>query len=240
MDITSLLPSLLLFALAAAAQGFLGFGFGIVAMTTLAFHHELQHLAGVVNLTGLLVSALMLWQLRGSVLWPLTLRFVPGILLGVLLGVAALGTLPTALMLRALGAVTVALAAWNLTQTRLPRHSALWADTLAGFAGGLLGGAFNTGGPPLVAHLYRRPVSPDALRGSIQVLFLSISLARVPVAWGHGMWTERALLHALFALPFVAAGLLAGARLARRASAAQFRKSAWLALGFLGLVLLLG
>ena len=91
-----------------------------------------------------------------------------------------------------------------------------------------------------MAHLYRRPASPEALLGSIQVLFLTISLARAPVAWSHGMFDARVLLDALLSLPFVVLGLALGVRLARRATAAQFRKSAWLALGLLGLVLLLG
>ncbi len=291
MDIIALLPSLLLLALAAATQGFLGFGFGIVAMTTLAFldQQPLQHLAGVVNLTGLLVAGGGLWQWRRAVLWRSVLRFLPGILLGVLLGVSALGGLPADFLLRALGLVVLLLAVWNLLRgrgathpahpvdradaadpvgsadatdsfdrpERLPEAShptqpvdragplpeassrAALLDGLVGFAAGVLGGAFNTGGPPLVAHLYRRPESPDALRGTIQALFLSISLCRAPVAWGHGMMSAEVLWHAACALPLVAIGLRVGATLGRRLPAWQFRRTAWYALGLLGFVLMI-
>jgi len=43
--------------LAAAAQGFLGFGFGIVAMGGLSLLQELHHSAALVNVTGLVTTA---------------------------------------------------------------------------------------------------------------------------------------------------------------------------------------
>ena len=48
----------------ALAQGFLGFGFAIVAMIGLTLSRDLLHAAGVVNLTGILVAGSVLMALR--------------------------------------------------------------------------------------------------------------------------------------------------------------------------------
>ena len=240
MEDASLIVSLLALAFAAGVQGLLGFGFGIVAMTLLAFGFDLVHASGVVNLTGLVVTVSMLWRLRGAVLWNVAGRIVPWIALGVFAGVTALGTLDRDVMLRSLGAVVVGLAAWNLTAPRLAtREPPRWLDAVVGVIGGSLGGAFNTGGPPIIAHLYRRQEGPDALRGTLQVLFLSISTLRAPIAWSQGLMEAEVWRHAAWGIPLVLLGQWAGAALGARLPVERFRPVAWAALGLLGVVLLI-
>ena len=70
---------------AAGVQGFFGFGFGILAMVGLTLSHDLVHAAGVVNLTGLLLTGSLALQLRHRLLWPVLRRMLPGVLLGVAL-----------------------------------------------------------------------------------------------------------------------------------------------------------
>ena len=240
MENASFLLSLLALAFAAGVQGFLGFGFGIVAMTLLAFGFDLVHAAGVVNLAGLVVTVGMLWRLRQSVLWGVAGRMLPWIVLGVAAGVAALRFLDREAMLRTLGAVVIGLAAWNLAAPRLAtREPPRWLDAGVSLIGGTLGGAFNTGGPPIIAHLYRRPESPDALRGTLQVLFLAISLFRAPIAAAQGLMEAPVWIHAAWGIPAVLAGQALGAALGRGVPAERFRGVAWIALGLLGAVLLI-
>ena len=238
MDTASLAISLMALAFAAGVQGFLGFGFGIVAMTILAFGFDLVHASGVVNLTALFVTVGMLWRLRDAVLWRVAARMVPWIALGVLAGVTALGTLDRDIMLRSLGIVVIGLAAWNLIAPRLAtREPPIWIDAGVGMLGGALGGAFNTGGPPIIAHLYRRREGADALRGTLQVLFLSISVLRAPVAWSQGLMEAPVWSHAAWGIPAVLLGQWVGAALGARLPADRFRPVAWAALALLGFVL---
>ncbi len=240
MDPVTLAFSLGVLCAAAAIQGVLGFGFGIVAMTALAFGFDIIHASGVVNLTGLLVSAGMLWRLRTAVLWSVAGRIIPGIVAGVGIGVFALGTFDADLLLRSLGVVVMGLAAWNLAAVRLASgEPPLWLDLGVGVIGGTLGGAFNTGGPPIIAHLYRRPEGPDALRGTLQALFLSISLVRAPVAASQGLMDAAVWENALWGIPAVILGQAGGAWLAKHVPAERFRKIAWAGLGVLGAALLI-
>jgi len=233
----ALLPSLILL-LAAGVQGFLGFGFGMTAMSSLALCEDLVHAAGVVNLTGLLITASQLWRLRAFVLWRPAGRILPWLLLGVLCGVTALGELDRSLLVRILGASVMAISAWNLLLPRVTaRGSPLW-DGAVGLLSGALGGAFNTGGPPLVAYLYRRPESPLALKATLQLLFLCIGASRAPAAASQGLMTPPVLRDAALATPFVLAGLAGGLALGARVDGTRFRRISWLALGGLGMALL--
>ena len=94
----------------------------------------------------------------------------------------ALGSLDRDLMVRALGLTIVAISLWNLRAPNLQRGEAPLWDGVTGLVGGLLGGAFNTGGPAIVAHLYRRADPPQALKATNQLIFFTMGLARLPTA----------------------------------------------------------
>lgn len=229
----------LLLLLAAGIQGFIGFGFGIVAMTGLTLSRDLVHAAGVVNLSGLLLTAVILATLRRHVLWRPAARLLPTLLVGVVLGVSALRALDRGIMVRTLGVCVVAFAAWNLWTPRLRSGEAPVWDGAMGLVAGLLGGAFNTGGPPIVAHLYRRPDPPEAIKATLQALFLAMAATRIPVAASQGLMAAPVWRDAALGAPFVLLGLFSGIALGRRVASARLRRIAWLGLGGLGLALLL-
>jgi len=223
----------------ALIQGFLGFGFAIVAMIGLTLSRDLLHAAGVVNLTGILAAGSVLMALRREVLWRPALRIVPGVLVGVVLGVSALGSLDRDLMVRTLGVTIIAISLWNLRAPALQSGEAPIRDGITGLLGGLLGGAFNTGGPAIVAHLYRRPDPPQAVKATNQLIFLTMGVTRLPTATAQGQITSSIWIEASIMAPFVLAGLFIGIWLSRRVSPTQFRRASWLALGVMGGALLL-
>jgi uncharacterized membrane protein YfcA len=203
-------------------------------MAGLTLSRDLLHAAGVVNLTGILVAASVLTALRREVLWRPALRMIPGVLVGVVLGVSALGALDRDFMVRTLGVTIVAISLWNLrTPTVQTGEAPIW-DGLAGLLGGLLGGAFNTGGPAIVAHLYRRPDPPQAIKATNQLIFLTMGLARLPTAAAQGQMTSAIWMEAAIMTPFLVAGLLTGIWLGRRVPPAQFKRVSWLALSAMG------
>jgi hypothetical protein len=103
-----------------------------------------------------------------------------------------------------------------------------------GLLGGLLSGALNAGGPPLIIHLYRRPESPEVIKATLQSLMLTTAVARLPIAAAHGLLSGPIWAEAALALPFVVAGVAAGIALARRIPPERFRRACWVALGLLG------
>lgn len=239
LDAETLLLTASLLFLAAFVQGYFGFGFGMAAMAGLTFTADLLHAAGVVNLLGLVLSAWMGWQLREGILWSLTWRMMGPLVVGVVIGVSALSTLDGTLMVRILGVAIVAISGWNWFSPSLRTSESAGLDRLAALVGGLLGGAFNAGGSPLVAHLYRHPEHPDRLRATLQALFMGISLTRLPVAAAQGLITSAIWLDFALALPITLAAVALGDRLARRTEPERFRRWCWFGLGLMGLALIL-
>lgn len=126
-----------------------------------------------------------------------------------------------------------------------PRRGA-WRRALAallpsatGLVAGLLGGAYNTSGPPLILYGDARGWEPAEFRGNLQSLFL---LNDALVITGHlvaGNVTPVVLYGYLLALPGLGLGFLLGGRLARRLPPERFRLLVQVLLLVLGVRLLL-
>jgi hypothetical protein len=229
--------TVLLVLLASFVAGLFGFGFGIVATAGLSLTMELVHAANVVNLVSPFVTASLFWQLRGHVSWRPVRRIAPWLLAGVALGVLALTSLDARILARALGAVVVAVSLWNLSARPLRVPETWLSDALAGGLSGLFGGAFNSGGPPLIAYVYSRPGTPAQLKATLQALFLCSTFARMAFASAQGVMERSALWEAALATPFALAGQWAGHALSERLPSERFRRLAWLGLLSLGVVL---
>jgi len=238
-------PSYLVYAAlmfaAAGTQGFLGFGYGIIVMAWLTLTNDLVHATAVVNLSSLLLVAAVVGRDYRHILWLQLRRIVPAMFVGIAVGLVALGSIERALMVRTLGVVIIAIAAWNLWGPPLRRHrESLPRDMAFGLASGVLSGAFNTGGPPLVIHLYRRPEPPVQLVVTLQAIFVCSGVVRALMATSQGLIGRAAVYDTLWAAPWVVLGALAGRRLGARTDPLRFRRIAWLALGALGVALLAG
>ncbi|NNL64781.1 MAG: sulfite exporter TauE/SafE family protein [Myxococcales bacterium] len=227
---------LLLFA-GATLQSFLGFGYGIVAMTVLAVTVGVVHASGVVNITAFIQVAWVAWALRQQIRWNYVARLIPGLVVGLGLGLFTLKNADPTLLIQALGVTIVGIAVFNLATRRAHGHGSPFWDFVVGFSSGAIGGAFNTGGPPIVAYLYQRPDPPEALKATVQMTFLTFTILRLVSATAVGLIDGAIVRTALLATPCVLAGAATGLVLARRVSAERFRTISWIALGVMGAVL---
>ncbi|MHC4607012.1 MAG: TSUP family transporter [Planctomycetota bacterium] len=220
-------------------QGFFGFGFGIIAMGGLTLSHDLVHASGVVNLTCLMLTIWMVVQLRRAVLWRVAGRMLPGVLVGVALGVAALKFLDRGILVRVLGATIVVVAVWNVVSPMIRTRESLFWDNTLGLAGGMLCGAFNTGGPPVIPYIYARREAPEQLKATLNTIFLVMAVSRLPIAASQGLITIDMCRDGAVLLPVVLGGTVGGIFLARLIPPEKFRKTCWVALGLLGVALLI-
>jgi uncharacterized membrane protein YfcA len=222
---------------ASLLAGFFGFGFGITATAGLSLAMPLVHAANVVNVASPFVTASLFWQLRAHVRWRAVRRIAPWLALGVAAGVFALARFDGRLLVRVLGGFVVAVSLWNLSARPLRVPESRLADAVAGGLSGVFGGAFNSGGPPLIAYVYSQTGSPDQWKATLQALFLVSTLSRMAIASSQGVMTADVLWQAGLSTPFAVAGQYLGHALAGRLPAARFRRVAWLGLLALGVVL---
>ena len=206
-------------------------------MATMALTLGVFTASGVVNITGMIQVGWVAWALRQHIRWPYILRLLPGVLCGLGVGLFTLKNADPTWLIRALGATITGIAIWNLTSKRGHGLGSPFWDFTVGFASGSIGGAFNTGGPPIVAYLYRRPDPPEVLKATVQMNFLIFTVVRLSAASSIGLITEEIVRIALLLTPLIIAGAVLGLALGRRVSAERFRTTSWVALGLMGIVL---
>ena len=78
------------------------------------------------------------------------------------------------------------------------------------FGGGILGGAFNVGGPPIVAYVYSQNWSKTKTVALLQTVFFSSGIVRNGLMWFEGDTTFKLLSLVFFSLPFVLIGIWLG------------------------------
>ena len=226
--------------LAAFVRSALGFGDALVAMPLMALAVGLKTATPVVAFMGPTISLLILaksWRMGDL---KAAGRLVAATLLGIPLGVYGLARLPEAPLKAALGAFILLYGLFGLARpgTRF-RSEKWWTAWLVGWTAGVLGGAYNTNGPPVVAYGMLRGWPPDRFRATLQGYFLPTGLM---VLAGHGlagMWTGEVVRLYAYSLPAILIGTAVGARINRTLKPAAFTKLVYGFLVLMGAVLLI-
>ncbi len=218
--------------LAGTVQGASGFGAGMVAMATLPFVWSLQQSAAVMSAVGLAITSSLAWQLRKEVKTDELLRLLLPCLVGVPVGVTFLTRLDGELVKAGLGAVLVGYGLYALFGKQPKALSAGWGWPI-GLLAGMLSGAFQASGPPVVAYLTARGLEKDAFRGTLQAFFFLQGLLALGSYATAGIVNGQTLLWSASMIPTVLAGTFLGHKLAGKVDQETFRTC--ILVGLLGL-----
>lgn len=241
------MPDPLLIAIIVASalvQGYGGFGFGIVAVALAGLlAGPLASAAAVITACSLPLITVLAWLSRtdGPVRWRLVGLLFIGVLVGLPPGywfVQQFGDQPLGRLI--LGISLLGFSGFILASGpsgfRWPR----WMGLPAGVAGGFIGGAFTTGGPPVVLYCYGQDADPRRMKSTIQVVFMSISTLRLLADGLSGTLLQVPVLSTIAcALPLAIAAVAIGHRLSRRSSAQVFTRIMLALIAGLGLLLIL-
>ena len=192
-----------------------GFGFALVSMPLLTLVLGIRMATPFVAITGVTVGLLMIsanWRQADR---RALIQLSGAALFGVPLGVLLLGALPEEIVKRGLGLLLVVYSLYALIQPQLPLVKKGWVTLVCGFVSGVLTGAYNTGGPPVVVYGTLRHWTPEQFRSTLQLFFLLVSgLAMI----GHGLaglCSQEMWWLYLYSLPGLYLGHLAGEHLHR-------------------------
>jgi uncharacterized membrane protein YfcA len=142
------------------------------------------------------------------------------------------------IVLTILGIVITGYALYSLLEVKLPqmKHPS-WAYG-SGFFAGLLGGAYNTAGPPVIIYGNCRGWLPAEFKGNLQSFFLVGTLFVVAAHALSGNLTEVVWVDFLWVLPAIGLGFVAGTWLDRYLNPELFRKVVLVLLILMGLRLI--
>jgi uncharacterized membrane protein YfcA len=215
----------------------LGFGDALVAMPLLTLLLGIRVATPLVAFAASTIAVAILsrnWRsadLRGA--W----RLIAAALAGIPVGLLFLKQAPETTVRAILGAVLILFAGYRLLNPALPRLARDWPALPFGFLAGILGGAYNTNGPPAVVYGTLRGWPPATFRATLQCFFLPTGLM---ILAGHGvagLWTPTVLRIYLYALPVILLAILLGGRANRAIGHQRFQRAVYGALIVMGILL---
>lgn len=210
MDWTTVLVAASLFA-AAFLQSATGFGLALVCMAFIPLLIPVGDAIAYVAIASLVVNGFVIFANRSGLSFRHALPLVVGICLGIPVGYYALRSMDGELIVRLLGIVLMLIAIGEFMQKRFAR---LAIPEKAGgplsFLGGVLAGAFNVGGPPIVVYAYSRPWSKVEIVAILQTVFVAGGLTRNALMLHSGEYTAELLRLVAWSLPTAAVAVWLG------------------------------
>jgi uncharacterized membrane protein YfcA len=224
--------------LAAFTRSALGFGDALIAMPLLTMLIGIRMATPLVALAASTIAISIFSQAWRDADLRAAWRLILSSLVGIPIGLFFLKRAPQTLVEALLSVVLVGFGLYNLFVPRLPVLANEKLSYLFGFVAGILGGAYNTNGPPVVVYATLRRWEPARFRATLQGYFLPTGLT---VAISHGLagfWTRPVLQLYLYALPVILLAVFIGGHVNRRVSGGQFHRLVYAALVAIGLLLL--
>jgi uncharacterized membrane protein YfcA len=224
---------------AAFVRSSLGFGDAVLAMPLLALLLDLKTAAPLVAFVGPTISILILAGHWRKADLKAASKFIVASLAGIPLGVYGLARLPEKPLQIALGSLIVLYGLFGLwkPQARLTNEKR-GLPFLVGFGAGILGGAYNTNGPPVVAYGLLKGWDPRRFRATLQGYFLPTGLAILAGHGAAGLWTREVVELYAFSLPGLILGILAGGMLNKNLGQGRFNRLVYITLILMGGLLL--
>jgi uncharacterized membrane protein YfcA len=217
----------------------IGFGDAVLAMPLLAMVVGLQRATPVVAMCATTIAVTILILDWRKVHLQASLRLILASALGIPIGLMLLKRTPEEVLMIILGTVILGYGLYNLIRPQLPVLSdKLGIALLFGFVAGMLGGAFNTNGPPVVIYGKMRRWAPANFRATLQGYFVPVSSM---ILIGHGiagLWTPPVFRLYLYALPVLFLAIFLGTKVNRALSPEKFDAALNWALVVMGISLI--
>jgi uncharacterized membrane protein YfcA len=215
-----------------------GFGSALVTMPILAKVLGVQVAAPLAALIVPTIEFLLLIRYREAFNLRVVWRLMAAAVVGIPLGVWALRQVNERIILTILGVVLIFYALYAFLRLKLPelKHSS-WAYGF-GFIAGLLNGAYNTSGPPIIIYGNCRGWEPAEFKANLQGFFSVSGLWVIVNHAFNGNLTPFVWQHYLLSWIAIALGMWLGLKLDRFIDQATFRKIVLAMLIILGGIML--
>jgi uncharacterized membrane protein YfcA len=218
-EIIALILVALIMATAAFVQSVSGFGMALVAVALLPLvMDDLKDAIALVAVFNLFVSTLTLFWNRSSFSWKAARPLVIGMIIGIPIGFYFLHSMDSTILIRILGGVLVLIALSDVIMSRKAHYSLpTWSAWPFAIFGGVIGGAFNVGGPPIVAYTYSQNWSKTQVVAVLQSVFLfagffrnGLMVARDITTSGKSDWSWNLVINFSVSVPLAVLAIYLG------------------------------
>lgn len=215
-----------------------GFGDALVAMPLLVMIVNVQLAAPLMALLAWCMALFILIKNRKTVNFKMSWKLVVAALIGVPVGLLYLTHINETVVSIVLAIFIMAFALFRLSRASIKMKTPSWLVVVVGFLSGILGGAYNTNGPPVIMLLSAQNWSPKVFRATLQSYFFFVGTG---VVAGHIFWgnvSSQVLKYFLSALPALIIAFFLGEYWFGKFKSDKFYKWVYFLLFFIGMALM--
>jgi uncharacterized membrane protein YfcA len=236
-SIQQLLPIVAILFISALTRSALGFGDALIAMPLLVVTISVQAATPLVALMGFTIAITILSRNWRDVDIKAAWRLIVSSLVGIPIGILLLKDAPEHIVKAILGVVLILFGLYNLITPRLPTLQRQGFAYIFGFVSGILGGAYNTNGPPIVVYSALRRWPPERFRATLQGYFFPSGIL---LLLGHGLTgllTQEVLRFYGYSLPFILLAIFLGSKFNKAIPSGRFERFIYTFLVLIGVYL---
>lgn len=195
------------------AQSLLGFGGGLISIPLLSLFMPVQDVVSVMIIFQLSMGWL-LFKTWHQTSWAHIRAMVPAMLVGVVLGIAMLKTIPGDVMRLILaGYIILHLLRTHTAFDPLKLAIEKGGVHLSGFLGGMINAMIGGGGPAFILYLKDKAAGSAEFRANVMAILFLSNIPRVIGSLGTGMLDKNLLILGALAYPGFMVALFLGQKL---------------------------
>ena len=224
LDLSSLIVSITSVLGAGVIRGYSGFGFAMVAVTSMSFALPPAQVVPTVLILEVLASIRLVPQVWRDIDWFSLRWLLVGAFVATPFGVYLLATVPPAPMRISISLVVLAAAILLICGFAWKRMPGTTLTFTTGVACGILNGGAAIGGPPVILFYLSSPAGVKVSRASIIAYFFGMDTMSLAMAALQGLTTSETLLTTAVCLLPLLLGIGIGSRMFIKADQASFRR----------------
>ncbi len=238
MDLNLIIIILSIVFVAALTRSTFGFGDALIAMPLLALFIDIKVATPLMALIAFFIAISILIKNRDKVEFNSVWRLIVASLVGIPIGLWYLDDINENIIKLILGIIILSFAGYNLVKPKLHQLKSEKYAWIFGFIAGILGGAYNTNGPPIVIYSSLKKWNPQNFRATLQGYFFTTGILLVISHGIAGNYTNQVLTYFAYCLPVVLLAVIIGAKLNKKIPIIRFHKYIYMILIFLGFMLM--
>lgn len=229
---------ILVIFVSALIRSIFGFGDALIAMPMLALFFDLKTATPTVAFSGFFISLIILARHWKKVDFSSIKLLIIFSIIGIPIGILFLKDSHEVLVKTVLAIILIMFSFFKLFGIKGLELKSNRTAPFFGIISGILGGAYNTNGPPVIIFGSLKGWSPDEFRVVLQGVFLPTNLF---IIIGHGIagfWTGTVFYYSVISFGVIIIAFLLGRKLNKIIPAEKFTKLVYLFLIIIGILLL--
>ncbi len=238
MDTTLIIIILFIIFVSTLTRSIFGFGDALIAMPLLALFIDIKITTPLIALIAFFIAISILIRNWKNVEYKSAWRLIVASLIGIPIGLWYLKDINESFIKLFLGFIVMLFAVYSLIKPKMGKLKNENYSWFFGFIAGILGGAYNTNGPPIVIYSSLKKWNPQNFRATLQGYFFITGILLIVSHGIAGNFTKEVLTYFIYCLPVVLFAVIIGARINKKIPIERFHKYIYIILIILGFILI--